>query len=49
VLLTYLKGIRQGLVLMPHKRKIIPIIEKRDAVQRKLYQILNMEAYEKIR
>ena len=49
VLLTYLKGIRQGLVLMPYKRKIIPIIEKRDAVQRKLYQILNMEAYEKIR
>lgn len=45
-LLASLRGIRQGLLLMPHKKNVVPIIEKMDATQSKLYQILNLGAYE---
>ena len=37
-----LKGIRQGLVLMPRQKSVIPIIEKMDSIQKELYNELNL-------
>ncbi|MDP2754879.1 MAG: IS1634 family transposase, partial [Nitrospirota bacterium] len=37
-----LKGIRKGLVLMPKQEKVIPMIEKMDEIQKKLFDALNL-------
>lgn len=37
-----LKGIRKGLVLMPKQEKVIPMIEKMDEIQNKLFDVLNL-------
>lgn len=37
-----LKSIRKGLVLMPKQEKVIPMIEKMDEIQKKLFGVLNL-------
>ena len=37
-----LKGIRKGLVLMPKQEKVVPMIEKMDETQNKLFNALNL-------
>ena len=37
-----LKCIRKGLVLMPKQEKVIPMIEKMDEIQKKLFDVLNL-------
>lgn len=41
-IVSNLKQIRQGLVLMPKQKSVTPIIEKMDDMQKKLYQLLDL-------
>lgn len=41
-IVSNLKGIRQGLLLMPKQKSVIPMIEKMDNTQKKLYGILRL-------
>ena len=41
-IVSNLKGIRQGLLLMPKQKAVIPMIEKMDNTQKKLCDILEL-------
>lgn len=43
-----LKEIRQGLLLMPKIKKVIPMIEKMGTIHKKLYSLLNLEKIQQL-
>lgn len=44
-IIYHLKEIKQGLLLMPKSKKIIPMIEKMNQTQKKIYSLLNPKKY----